>query len=271
MMQWIKKHKHILIGSVFALIVLIAAFFYGGNSGKSNLDDTGNINVSEDFMSTGEGQLSSDDGTDMKSENSSTAKVKEENTESRDGGRKTEESGNSKSETTGTASHTSEASTSGSTEGDTGKTTETTQEASTEGITEASTEATTEQQVYDSCTISISCTTVLSHMDELDPAKGSCVPTDGVILGNTTIYLSDGDTVYDVLRRACSNAGIALDTAGGSTYVRGINNLYEFDCGPQSGWMYSVNGVYLNYGCDSYKVKNGDVIRWNYTCVYGDL
>ena len=108
-------------------------------------------------------------------------------------------------------------------------------------------------------------------MDELDPAKVSCVPANGVILGSTTIYLSDGDTVYDVLRRACNNAGIALDTAGGSTYVRGINNLYEFDCGPQSGWMYSVNGVYSNYGCDSYKVKNGDIIRWNYTCVYGDL
>ena len=270
-MQWMKKHKHILIGSVFALIVLIAAFFYGGNSGMSNLDDTGNTGVSEEFMSIGEGQLSSADGTDRKSENGSTARVKEADTGSRDEDRKTEESGSSKSEATEAASHTSETSTSESTEGDTGKTTETTEEASTEGTTEASTETTTEQPASDSCTISISCATVLSHMDELDPAKVSCVPANGVILGSTTIYLSDGDTVYDVLRRACNNAGIALDTAGGSTYVRGINNLYEFDCGPQSGWMYSVNGVYSNYGCDSYKVKNGDVIRWNYTCVYGDL
>ena len=27
-----------------------------------------------------------------------------------------------------------------------------------------------------------------------------------------------------------------------SYYVEGIGNLYEFDCGSESGWMYKVNG-----------------------------
>ncbi len=31
---------------------------------------------------------------------------------------------------------------------------------------------------------------------------------------------------------------------GDSVYVEGINNIYEFSCGEQSGWMYEVNGVY---------------------------
>ena len=55
----------------------------------------------------------------------------------------------------------------------------------------------------------------------------------------------------------------------GSVYVEGINNLYEFDCGELSGWMYSVNGIYPNYGCSSYILKDGDVICWVYTCDLG--
>ena len=52
----------------------------------------------------------------------------------------------------------------------------------------------------------------------------------------------------------------------GSYYVEGINHLYEFDCGSQSGWMYKVNGWFPNYGCSSYKLKDGDAIVWSYTC-----
>ena len=55
----------------------------------------------------------------------------------------------------------------------------------------------------------------------------------------------------------------------GSVYIRGINYLYEFSCGPLSGWMYKVNGEYPNYGCSKYKLKDGDVIEWVYTCDLG--
>ena len=48
-----------------------------------------------------------------------------------------------------------------------------------------------------------------------------------------------------------------------SVYVEGINNLYEFDCGRWSGWMYCVNGWYPNYGCSRYQVQQGDVIEWH--------
>ena len=54
-----------------------------------------------------------------------------------------------------------------------------------------------------------------------------------------------------------------------SYYIEGINQLYEFDCGDKSGWMYSVNGWYPNYGCSSYEVKDGDKIEWRYTCDLG--
>ena len=58
--------------------------------------------------------------------------------------------------------------------------------------------------------------------------------------------------------------------SGSNIYIEGINNLYEFDGGRNSGWMYSVNGWYPNYGCGTYKVKENDVIKWNYTCDLGN-
>lgn len=39
--------------------------------------------------------------------------------------------------------------------------------------------------------------------------------------------------------------------------------------GPLSGWMYKVNGEFPGYGSSKYKLSNGDVIEWVYTCDLG--
>ena len=49
-----------------------------------------------------------------------------------------------------------------------------------------------------------------------------------------------------------------------SAYIIGINNLYEFDVGELSGWMYNVNGWFPNYGASRYQLKEGDVVEWLY-------
>ena len=120
------------------------------------------------------------------------------------------------------------------------------------------------------CTIAIRCNTILDHMEDLAEGKNKYVPANGTILAASTLEFSEGETVFDVLKRACSLAGIQLEYSWtpmyNSYYVEGIGNLYEFDCGNQSGWMYQVNGWYPNYGCSEYKVQNGDSIVWNYTC-----
>ncbi len=120
------------------------------------------------------------------------------------------------------------------------------------------------------CTITIRCDTILNNMDNLTPGKESLVPSSGCILSKKTVEFDDGETVFDVLKRVCSNAGIQLEyaytPAYNSYYIEGINNLYEFDCGSESGWMYKVNGWFPNYGCSSYTLKNGDAIVWCYTC-----
>lgn len=118
--------------------------------------------------------------------------------------------------------------------------------------------------------ITIRCDTILDNMDALDPAKVEFVPNNGEILPMVSVYFYEGETVFDVLERVCQIAGIQLEYSWtplyDSYYVEGINQLYEFDCGEQSGWMYKVNEWFPNYGCSSYEVSDGDVIVWCYTC-----
>jgi hypothetical protein len=121
-----------------------------------------------------------------------------------------------------------------------------------------------------SCTIEIRCDTILNNMGNLEAGKEGYVPKSGVILNTTTVKFTEGETVFDVLNRVCKNKGIQIEYSWtamyNSYYIEGINNLYEFDCGQQSGWMYKVNGWFPNYGCSSYTLKNGDTIVWCYTC-----
>ena len=123
------------------------------------------------------------------------------------------------------------------------------------------------------CTLYIDCKTILNNMDDLDPDKAELVPEDGVILDTVTVGFDDGDSVYDILLRELRARNIHIDStftpAFHSAYVKGINNLYEFDCGYASGWEYSVNGVFPNYGCSNYKPEEGDEIRFLYACDLG--
>lgn len=122
-----------------------------------------------------------------------------------------------------------------------------------------------------SCTITIRCDTVLNNRDLLDTGKAPYVPKDGVILPITIVEFSEGETVFDVLQRVCNAADIQIEYSWtplyNSYYIEGINHLYEFDCGTESGWMYEVNGQFPNYGCSSYEVKPGDRIEWRFTCI----
>ena len=123
------------------------------------------------------------------------------------------------------------------------------------------------------CTISISCATILNNMSNLKSGKEEFVPSDGWILAASEVEFTEGESVHDVLQRVCKDAGIQMESsftpAYNSAYVEGINNLYEFDCGQLSGWMYNVNGWFPNYGCSKYTVQDGDVINWVYTCNLG--
>ena len=123
------------------------------------------------------------------------------------------------------------------------------------------------------CTFSIECATILNNLPDLDPDKRELVPSDGVILAPTTVTFYEGESVYDVLQRVCKENGIHMEASWtpvyNSAYVEGIHNLYEFDCGALSGWMYAVDGWYPNYGCSRYQLKDGEKVEWRYTCDLG--
>ncbi len=123
------------------------------------------------------------------------------------------------------------------------------------------------------CTVSISCETLLTHMDDLKKNKRSLVPENGVLLSAQSVTLEEGDSVFSVTRRLCQEQGISFEFTLApiyhTAYVEGIGNLYEFDCGSGSGWLFSVNGTYPGYGCSDYTVQDGDIICWQYTCEMG--
>lgn len=119
--------------------------------------------------------------------------------------------------------------------------------------------------------ITIRCdTAVANDMHKEEKWKG-IIPEDGCVLPETEIEIYEGDTVFDLLVTARDEYGIHMEYSGGekTEYIEGINNLYERDGGRWSGWMYSVNGEYPDTGCGQYKLKDGDIVEWNYTCDLG--
>ena len=149
-----------------------------------------------------------------------------------------------------------------------------------------SSQKTTSQNKTVTCTIEINCQTILDNIDKLRQEKKPFLPKDGFILTETTVSVAEGSSVFDVLTIVCKQNtcpekcpycckfGIQLENndnnSFGSQYIRGIHQIYEKDCGTQSGWQYSVNNAFPNYGINNYIVKNGDKIKILYTCDLGE-
>lgn len=123
------------------------------------------------------------------------------------------------------------------------------------------------------CTLEIRCDTLLGNLDKLTDGKAALVPEDGTLLPVMEVEFTGGNSVFDVFRQTLKDQKIHFEyvdaSAYDSVYIEGIGNLYEFDCGPQSGWMYSVNGIYPGLGCSGYTLADGDVIVFSYTLDLG--
>lgn len=78
-------------------------------------------------------------------------------------------------------------------------------------------------------------------------------------------------TVYDVFKDATESAGLKENGAD-NNYVKGITQpeslggawLNEKSNGPNSGWMYTVNGEHPQVGLKQCTVEDGDAIVWHY-------
>lgn len=123
----------------------------------------------------------------------------------------------------------------------------------------------TKENAIGKVTLTIRCDTVAGKTDS------KYIPKDGIILERAEFVIDGDDTVYDILTEAARKYSIQMENSGAETmvYISGINYLYEFDFGELSGWIYHVNNESQSVGCDQYKLKDGDVIEWLYTCELG--
>ncbi len=123
------------------------------------------------------------------------------------------------------------------------------------------------------CTISISCSTLLNNLDRVKKNKLAVIPSNAVILSAVREEFTEGESVFDVTKRVCIDRKIpfefTLAPIYNTAYIEGIGNIYEFDCGSTSGWLYKVNGEFKSYGCSDCKLSDGDIIEWVYTCDLG--
>lgn len=123
------------------------------------------------------------------------------------------------------------------------------------------------------CTMSVRCDAILKNIAWLDKEKAELVPKDGIIYAQQTVAFYEGESVFNLLVREMKRNKIHMEFENtpiyNSAYIEGIANIYEFDCGELSGWMYKVNGWFPNYGCSRYQLKEGDRVEWVYTCDLG--
>ena len=281
MIEFLKKHKYKIIAAVCALAVLTGAFLAGESLGnnahavaKSSTSDTA-IVTERTTVSQGKNESTSPTenstkATDKgKSKQSTTAPTSATQVNSEQSAVSNQTSKSSSSSSSASSKSSSQITQSSSTKQDKYK---------TDPVPEGKPQPVEpqEQEITDNtlkCTFSISCAAVLDNMDKLDKSKREIIPDDGWILEPVTVTFNEGESVFDVLKQVCKDNKIQLEFSFtpiyNSSYIEGINNLYEFDCGSLSGWMYEVNDWFPNYGCSRYEVKNGDVIEWQYTCNLG--
>lgn len=94
-------------------------------------------------------------------------------------------------------------------------------------------------------------------------------------IATTTYEFEEGDTVYDVFVQAISDHGLSQKGASGG-YVSAIRApsvlggywLSEYDNGPNSGWMYTVNGRHVSDALTECELEDGDRIIWHYSDDY---
>ena len=91
---------------------------------------------------------------------------------------------------------------------------------------------------------------------------------DGTWIGSTSYKSKRGATGQDRFEKALGDAGLDYEMSGNS-YVSSISNakekvtLSELSNGPYSGWMYTINGKFVDY-MSAVTLNDGDVMQFFY-------
>ena len=91
-------------------------------------------------------------------------------------------------------------------------------------------------------------------------------------IDSTSYKMKKGATAQDLFEKALSDAGLDYEMSGNS-YVSSISNakekvtLSELSNGPYSGWMYTINGKFVDY-MSAVTLNDGDVMQFFYVDDY---
>ena len=86
-----------------------------------------------------------------------------------------------------------------------------------------------------------------------------------VFFAEREFILNPGETAYSLLRRTGLNITSRGNPTLGGMYVSAINGFGEFSDGPNSGWMYSVNGTFPDVSSSLRELQDGDRVEWLFT------
>lgn len=131
-----------------------------------------------------------------------------------------------------------------------------------------------ENKSNDHVTVSIHVKPIFDHEEELKDNKKEYVPDDGMVLTSEMVNFEEGDTIMNVLKKAAKQQNVVIDfeagaqSSTGSSFIKGINQIYNGDCGAMSGWMYKVNGEWAEVPADQMKAEKQQNIEWVFICDY---
>ena len=98
----------------------------------------------------------------------------------------------------------------------------------------------------------------------------SITPSDNSQWYHSSLRLEKDATVEQAIRSAADSAGLSLDIKDG--YLRAITRngetLGQYNEGPNSGWLYKVNGKAPNVGIADYPLNGGETVTVYYTADY---
>lgn len=95
----------------------------------------------------------------------------------------------------------------------------------------------------------------------------SAAANKNVTVPQTSVTVETGKTASFVIEKVLNEKTISFVSVNGA-YISSVGGLAEFDGGPRSGWLYSVNGKDPDVGIASYVLSNGDSIVLRYTDDY---
>ncbi len=76
------------------------------------------------------------------------------------------------------------------------------------------------------CTLSVSCSTILNNISRMDKEKHELVPADGMIFPPQSVSFNEGESVFDLLERTMRDNGIHMEFVNtpmyNSAYIEGI-------------------------------------------------